>query len=972
MRLGGCTPVVNLSVNTNAGSEAGKTAVTVTATVSEPVVGNQTVSLGVSGTNITAGDYALSNSTITILNGAPTGSVTFTVVDDAVYEGAETATLTISTPSSGIALGATTTQNVTITDNDSVPGFSIDDVTHNEGNAGTTAYTFTVIRTGSTALNASVNFTTVNGSATTADNDYQANTGTLTFLPTDTTKTITVLVNGDTTLEANEAFTVHLSGASGATISDADGTGTITNDDSAPTFAIDDVTHNEGNAGTTSYTFTVTKTGSTALSSSVNFATVDGTATLANNDYQANSGTLNFLPTDTTKTITVLVNGDTTLEANEAFTVHLSGASGATISDADGTGTITNDDSAPTFAIDDVTHNEGNAGTTSYTFTVTRTGSTALNSSVNFTTVDGTATLANNDYQAQSGTLNFLPTDTTKTITVLVNGDTTLEANEAFTVHLSGASGATISDADGTGTITNDDTNVTVAVSPSSVAEDGTTNLVYTFTRNGVTNGALTVNFSVGGTAAFGTDYTQTGAATFGATGTVTFGSGNSAATVTVDPTPDLALEPDETVILTVAPDAGYNVVGPSVATGTITNDDAAGGIIKFSAANYNTTEDSHSVTITVERVGDTSAAVSVNYATPDDSDATTVVPCATINGLASARCDFTTAMGTLRFAVGETSKTFNVLISQDSHAEGTETLTLALSNLTSGGVFGVPTTATLTIADDATEPATNPIDDVGIFVRQHYLDFLNREPDASGFSFWTGVIENCTPKPQCTEVTRINVSASFFLSIEFQQSGYLVERLYKASYGDAMGTSNFGPTHQLAVPIVKFSEFLPDTQQIGKGVIVNNPGWEQLLETNKQNLVAEFVQRERFTTAFPTTMAPADFVNTLNANAGNPLSGAELATLIAEHAAGNKTRAQVLRKVAEHPNLLNAEFNRAFVLMQYFGYLRRNPDAAQDTDHSGYDFWLTKLDSFNGNYIQAEMVKAFITSIEYRQRFGP
>jgi CSLREA domain-containing protein len=224
-----------------------------------------------------------------------------------------------------------------------------------------------------------------------------------------------------------------------------------------PTFAIDDVAHNEGNAGTTSYTFTVTKTGSTALSSSVNFATVDGSATTVNNDYQANTGTLTFLPTDTTKQITVLVNGDTTVESDEAFTVHLSGASSATISDADGTGTITNDDSAPTFAIDDVAHNEGNAGTTSYTFTVTKTGSTALSSSVNFATVDGSATTANNDYQLNTGALNFLATDTTKQITVLVNGDTTVEPDEAFTVHLSGASGATIGDADGTGTITNDD-----------------------------------------------------------------------------------------------------------------------------------------------------------------------------------------------------------------------------------------------------------------------------------------------------------------------------------------------------------------------------------------------------------------------------------------------------------------------------------------------------------------------------------
>src|SRR5205814_6829945 len=125
--------------------------------------------------------------------------------------------------------------------------------------------------------------------------------------------------------------TVHLSAAVNATISTADGTGTIVNDDAAPSLSIDDVTHNEGNAGTTAYVFTVTKTGSTGLSASVAFQTVDGTATVADNDYQANSGTLSFAANETTKEITVLVNGDTRFEADETFTVHLSNAANATI-----------------------------------------------------------------------------------------------------------------------------------------------------------------------------------------------------------------------------------------------------------------------------------------------------------------------------------------------------------------------------------------------------------------------------------------------------------------------------------------------------------------------------------------------------------------------------------------------------------------------------------------------------------------
>jgi hypothetical protein len=186
------------------------------------------------------------------------------------------------------------------------------------------------------------------------------------------------------------------------------------------------------------------------------------------------------------------------------------------------------------------------------------------------------------------------------------------------------------------------------------------------------------------------------------------------------------------------------------------------------------------------------------------------------------------------------------------------------------------------------------------------------------------------------------------------------------------MGQSTFPNPHPLPVPVIRFSEFLSDTQQIGIGVVVGQGNWQQQLADNKQAFAAEFVQRSQFTTAFPSSLTADQFVETLNANAGNPLSPAERDQLVSELTNGVKTRAQVLREVAEDPDLNNAEFNRAFVLMQFIGYLRRNPNDPQDTDYTGYDFWLTKLNQFNGNFIDAEMVKAFTSSIEYRQRFGP
>ena len=177
---------------------------------------------------------------------------------------------------------------------------------------------------------------------------------------------------------------------------------------------------------------------------------------------------------------------------------------------------------------------------------------------------------------------------------------------------------------------------------------------------------------------------------------------------------------------------------------------------------------------------------------------------------------------------------------------------------------------------------------------------------------------------------------------------------------------------HQLAVPVVRLNEFLSDTQEIGQGVIVGQGNWQQQIESNKLTFTTAFVQRARFLTAFPASMTAAQFVDTLNANAGNPLSSSERNQLVSDLSTNGKTRAQVLRAVAEDADLNSAESNRAFVLMQYFGYLRRNPNDPQDSDHTGYDFWLTKLNQFNGNYVEAEMVKEFITSIEYRQRFGP
>jgi hypothetical protein len=157
----------------------------------------------------------------------------------------------------------------------------------------------------------------------------------------------------------------------------------------------------------------------------------------------------------------------------------------------------------------------------------------------------------------------------------------------------------------------------------------------------------------------------------------------------------------------------------------------------------------------------------------------------------------------------------------------------------------------------------------------------------------------------------------------------------------------------------------------------VGQSGWETVLENNKQTFAGDFVQRSRFTTALPTTLTPAQFVDKLFLNAGVTPSSTDRNAAIAEFGSAGNTanaaaRGRALRRVAENSTLVANEFNRAFVLMQFVGYLRRNPNDAPDTDYSGYEFWLSKLNQFNGNFVAAEMVKAFIISIEYRSRFGP
>ncbi|MBC8028587.1 MAG: VCBS repeat-containing protein [Pyrinomonadaceae bacterium] len=386
--------------------------------------------------------------------------------------------------------------------------------------------------------------------------------------------------------------------------------------------------------------------------------------------------------------------------------------------------------------------------------------------------------------------------------------------------------------------------------------------------------------------------------------------------------------------------------------------------VVEFGAPAYSVGESESRLTLTVTRAGNTSGLSFVSYVTSDTAGANN---CNVKNGIASSRCDYISSMGTLNFAADETSRTISISIVNDAYAENSEAFTFTLSN-PSGATLGAIATTAITINDNDATDGTNPVDASSFFVRQHYIDFLNREPDTSGLNFWVSEIDSCTPKPQCTELKRVNVSAAFFVSVEFQETGYLVYKFYKAAYGNIAGAP---------VPI-GLNEFLPGTQQIGQGVAVGVGNWQTLLESNKVGFAQDFVSRSQFTAAYPTTRTPAEFVDSLFTNAGVTPSAADRDAAINEFGVAGNTndigaRGRALRRVAENPTFTQQETNRALVLMQYFGYLRRNPNDAPEPglNFGGYNFWLGKLNQFNGNYVAAEMVKAFITSGEYRQRFG-
>lgn len=506
----------------------------------------------------------------------------------------------------------------------------------------TTAFTFTVTRTNPIGA-ASVEYTTsalTGASAATPEQDFAPINGVLNFADGETSKTITVLVNRDLLYEPDESFEVILLNPIGDTIADNSGTGGIRNDDAAPTVSISpiSITQLEGNSGTTAYTFTVELSKPIAQPVVVSYSTNDGTATLVNNDYQDNDGTLTFNPGEPlSQTITVLVNGDTQSESNETFTVSLNSATNAALAPNQrvAAATIENDELSYSLTLSSANSStvlESNNGT--ITFVINRNGATQQASTLDFT-LGGSATLetdytlvgiAGSGVTVSGNTIQFAAGATTATITLAVQDDTLFEAEEDILLTLSDPAGfATIAGSPGSITIVDNDLpTVSIIASDAGAAEAGSDPGTFTVTRTGNTSTALTVTYTIGGTATNGVDYTPA------PTRSVTIPAGQSSVNITISPIDDTATELDESVILTLVNSPNYNV-GATTATINIADNDPAGVAIS-PINNLVTTETGNTATFTVQLTSQPTSDVTITLSSSNLAEGSISTPVLTFN----------------------------------------------------------------------------------------------------------------------------------------------------------------------------------------------------------------------------------------------------------------------------------------------------------------------------------------------------
>jgi hypothetical protein len=711
-------------------------------------------------------------------------------------------------------------------------------------------------------------------------------------------------------------------------------------------------------------TVTVERTGGSAGSVKVDYATSDGTAK-AGSDYTATSGTLTFTDGETSKTFSVPIFNDNLIEGTETFNLSLSNATnGAVLNRSVARGVILDDESQSAPIIFAVV-----AGYDGFTIqsllesfnseapgqTLSRSAITGLQTNENITSIDFrplNGTLygigsSNRLYTIDAATAVATPVGNAA-FSPGINGTASISFNPVTDrIRLTSTSGQNVQLNPDTGQGISVDTNLAFVGGPPPNA-DPTPIVRGIANANKFTGATSTTTYAVN----FRGDQASTSTLmTLGSDGGSPQ-SPNSGQLFTVKQLSgfvfafrgfDIAdsgrgfVVIDETesgfgFLLKLFPDGGSESDRVEDSASIVDLAVVATQRVQFSADLYSVNENAGAATITVKRNGGSTGALSVNYATSD--------------GTATAGQDYTATSGTLNFADSETSKTISVPLLEDSLLEGVESVNLTLSSASNDAVVGPQTTTTIAIMNESTEAGTNPIDNAEFFVRQHYADFLNRPPDQGGLTFWTNHITQCFNDAACTNERRVGTSAAYFIENEFQQTGFFIHRFYEATLGRRSS----------------FAEFTAD-----RGKVVGGAN----LEAGKQAFANEFVQRQDFLQQYPAGQDASTFVDALIATAKQVSGIPDLSTrrdgLIAQYNQGASqadSRARVVWSLIDDSAFSAALYNSGFVLMQYFGYLHRGPDQA------GYDFWLDHVNNRNPNNYRS-MVCAFITSTEYQHRFG-
>jgi hypothetical protein len=828
-----------------------------------------------------------------------------------------------------------------------------------------------------------VDFNTDNGTAQ-SGSDFELTSGTVSFAQGEQTKTISVTVFPDTQPEGDENFFVNLSNPQGATIDDGQGQATIVDDDPGGVFGFSQTTYTV-NEGDGTATFTVQRTGSLIGTVTVNYFTGSITA-IAAEDFGATAGTLTFGPGETIKTFEVPILDDTITEPTELFSVHLSGpTNGATLD--------SNRQSATVMLLDNETASDFLAVTNSNKLlrfrsdtpgTVTVVGAvTGLQPGEQIVSIDARPATGQLYALGKVGGAGRLYVINTTTAAATLVAPLAADPSDSTSPYAGLAGTAFDADfnpvADRLRVVSDADQNLRVNPANGLVTTDS--NLFYAAGDNAfgsnpnVTAAAYTNSFAgATSTRLYDIDSNLDLLATqdppnAGRLSTVDLLRDNSFNSVNTTELTGLDVRANDNTLFAslTAPGDSVSKLGlitfgrfgnlqvgfvGTIGGGELIRDIAAApaGTFQFGAATTTVSEGAGKVSLTVTRTGDTTGTSSVE--------------CVTTDGTATQKGDYTITRNRLTFGPGETTKPCEVFIVDDAFAEAAETFNVSLQNPTANFTPGTTGAVTVTITDNDSGTAANPIGDSTFFVRQHYLDFLGREPDAAGLAFWVNGIESCGADSGCRDVKRERTSAAFFLSIEFQETGFYIIRVQSAA---------FGRQSDQTTERVGYTEFIHDARQVGEGVVIGQAGAEARLDQNKTAYALRVVNDPEFIQNTPTYMTAENYVTTLfqRANVFDP-PDAEVQKAVDAFGTGDTAgRAAALRSVADSASVRQEEFNPAFVLMQYYGYLRRNPTDAPDTDDSGYQFWLAKLNSFDGDFVKAEMVRAFILSDEYRKRFG-